>query len=170
MFDKTTDNASNSLPADWWREDESLLAALREALAEPEPVPASLLAAGRDAYAWLDNDIELALLTFDSTVDGAAELAGVRAGSAAPRTLTYVGVQITIELEATSEGVSGQIVPPMPGHVTVAVKEGATHAVPVDEVGGFAIRPVPAGTWRLEFQTTSPDGERARLRTGWLRI
>jgi hypothetical protein len=53
-------------------DDEELLAALREALAERQAVPPEFVEAAKNAFAWHNIDAELAELTYDSSRDAEA--------------------------------------------------------------------------------------------------
>ena len=66
--------------------DEMILASLRMAAAIREPVPASVLQAARDAFAWRLIDAELAELVADSACELAS--AGTRGGGQ-PRLVTF---------------------------------------------------------------------------------
>jgi hypothetical protein len=145
--------------------DARLLELLRTALREQVPAPGPVIAAGRAAYAWHDTDIELALLSFDSTVDELAGPVGVRAPLVPPRALTFVGPSLTIEVECADGILIGQVLPPGPGTVTVVPAVGEPVSVDLDDVGGFALQPAPTGSFRLEVRA----GERT-TRTDWFRV
>jgi hypothetical protein len=145
----------------WWTDDDQLAAALGEAL---RPVPEGFVDAGRAAFAWRDIDAELAALTYDSAADGLVG-AGIRAGSAPSRELTFAAADVTIDVEITHEAVLGQVIPPEPGEVRVTVAGGDGTTAEIDEVGCFVVRPVPAGAFRLDCRT----GTGRRVVTGWLR-
>lgn len=136
-----------------WDSDERLLADLGAALRAEREVPERFLEIGREAFAWYDVDAELAALTFDS----ATAPAGTRAETATLRALTFAARRLTIELEVTAGALVGQVVPPQPGELEVQPREGETRTVPVDEVGWFAIRPRPAGLFRLHLHTAESD-------------
>jgi hypothetical protein len=130
-----------------------------------EQVPASFVAAGRAAFAWRDVDAELAALSHDSATAGpdAAAVAGTRAEPAQLRALTFVSSELTIELEVTADALVGQVIPPRPGRIELESPHGRSGDVRVDEVGWFAIRPVPTGPVRPHLRTD--DG--ALVRTEW---
>ncbi|WP_433832692.1 hypothetical protein ACQP2E_16785 [Actinoplanes sp. CA-015351] len=71
------------------------------------------------------------------------------------RALTYATTELTIELEITGDAVLGQILPPQPGAVTIYVSIGPESEAPIDEMGFFAVRPVPRSAFRLRCATTS---------------
>ena len=145
--------------------DDALLAALREALAAREAVPAAFVEAGKSAYAWHHIDAELAQLTFDSLRD--AELtASTRSESASIRALTFQSARLTIEVEITDDALLGQLVPPQGGTAEMQTQAGHISATSIDEVGCFAIEPKPDSPFRLLIRT---EGQ-ADVVTGWLTI
>ena len=144
--------------------DEQLLAALREAVRAREAVPSRFIETGKNAYAWHNVDAELAQLTYDSSAD--AELsAAVRSETASIRALTFTSARLSMELEVTEASLLGQIIPPGAGTLETYAKEGVTTS-PVDEIGCFALDPIPAGPFRLRFRTT--DG--IDVVTGWITL
>jgi hypothetical protein len=138
-----------------WHDNEHLFAALREALREAEDVPPQLIEAGRAAFAWHNIDAELADLTYDSAAPEPELVATMRAQDASLRALTYATADLTIEVEITADAVLGQVLPPQPGSATTYVVSGPIVETPVDEMGFFAIRPVPATPFRLRCVTAS---------------
>jgi hypothetical protein len=153
----------STMPEVW--DDEELLAALREALAERQSVPADFVQAAKSAFAWHNIDAELAELTYDSSRDAELE-PSTRAETASIRALTFTSAHLTIELEVTEDAVLGQIVPPQPGTVRVQPGEGAETTVPADDIGCFSIRPIPTGTFRLHCRTAT----NADALTGWIAL
>jgi hypothetical protein len=151
---------------DGW-DDERLLAALGEAVRARQAVPDSFVDVGKSAYAWHNIDAELAELTYDSSrpLDREAA-ASMRSESASIRALTFTSPHLSVELEVTASSLLGQIVPPQPGTVEVQTGAGATASTPVDEIGCFAVDPIPAGPFRLRYRTT--DG--ADVLTGWITL
>ena len=95
--------------ADGW-DDDALLAALRQAVAARQAVPAEFVEAGKNAFAWHNIDAELAQLTYDSTRDS-DYAPSTRTETASIRALTFTSAHLTIELEVTSDSLLGQIVP-----------------------------------------------------------
>jgi hypothetical protein len=137
-------------------DDEELLAALQEALAEREAVPPEFVEAAKNAFAWhnVDIDAELAELTYDSSRD--AETApATRAETASIRALTFTSAHLTLELEVTHDSLLGQIVPAQPGTIKVQLRDGAETTVVADRIGRFTIRPIPVGTFRLHCKTSA---------------
>jgi len=140
-----------SIVTDSW-DDETVLAALREAQLAREAVPAEFIEAGKSAYAWHNIDAELAQLTYDSTRES-AEALSVRAETAPIRALTFSSPHLTIELEVTPDSLIGQVAPAQPATVVVQPGTGAETAVPTDETGCFSIHPIPPATFRLLCRT-----------------
>jgi hypothetical protein len=135
--------------------DEQLLAELRDALRTAEQVPTGFVSAGTAAWAWRTVDAELAALADESTADEA--LAGTRAEHAAVRALSFLASDISIELEATSDALVGQLVPPRPGQIEVQSQDGTRHTATVDETGWFTIRPLPSTMFRLHLRTATDN-------------
>jgi len=142
------------MASQWWNDDDQLLAVLKDALRTEEAQPREFVEAGKAAYAWRTVDAELAALTYDSAGD--AGLVGVtRSESATLRALTFASADLTIELEVTPEALLGQITPVQAGSVSVQVGTAEVSSAPIDELGFFTIRPVPAGAFRLLCRTAS---------------
>jgi len=149
---------------DGW-DDERLLGALREAMRARQAVPSWFVETGKNAYAWHNIDAELAQLIYDSKSDrlGAAVM---RSETASIRALTFTSAHLSLELEVTESSLLGQIIPPRAGTVEIHTRAGATTTTEVDEIGCFAVDPIPAGPFRLRCRTA--DG--ADVLTGWITI
>ena len=147
---------------DGW-DDEQLLAALREAMRAREAVPAGFVETGRSAYAWHNIDAELAQLTYDSRREPAL---GLRSETASIRALTFTSAHLSLELEVTGDALLGQIIPLRSGTLEIQTRAGATTTTPVDEIGCFAIDPIPDVPFRLRCRTA--DG--ADVLTGWITL
>jgi hypothetical protein len=133
-------------------DDDRLLEELRAALRQAGSPTPTMIAAGRAAFSWANLDAELAALTHDSRRD---ELAGVRGPEAAHRTLLFQGPAVSVELEQTETCLSGQLVPPTAGEVTLWGPDGELAAVTADELGCFDIEDPPRGLVRLRCRTSS---------------
>jgi hypothetical protein len=153
----------SAVPDVW--DDEELLAALRQALAERQSVPPEFVEAAKSAFAWHNIDAELAELTYDSSRDTEAA-ASTRAETAFIRALTFTSAHLTIELEVTHDSLLGQVVPPQPATIRVQPGDGTETTVSADEIGCFAIRPIPAGAFRLHCRTAAD----ADALTGWITL
>ncbi|GAA0413350.1 hypothetical protein Acor_11070 [Acrocarpospora corrugata] len=137
--------------------DDVLMAELAALFQAVDGVPAEVLELGRAVFTWQHVDAELAELTYDSGLGHAAPGVLVRAEVAALRDISFESRSgVLIEIGVTGDALQGQLIPPRPGEVRVVLVSGRDASVPVDEVGGFTIRPIPLGRFRLHFRT--PDG------------
>jgi hypothetical protein len=137
-------------------DDEDLLAALQQALAEREAVPPEFVQAAKNAFAWhnIDIEAELAELTYDSSRDAEPE-PSTRAETASIRALTFTSAHLTIELEVTHDSLLGQIVPAQAGTIKVQLRDGTETTIVADRIGRFTILPIPAGEFRLHCKTSA---------------
>ncbi|MFD0687942.1 hypothetical protein [Actinomadura fibrosa] len=147
-----------------WDDDDQLLAALREAVHEAERVPPAFVEAGKAAFTWRSIDAELAELTFDSS-GACSPRAPTRAEPAPLRNLTWASSDLTLEVEVDGDALLGQVVPPSPGEIDVYVAAACVATRPVDEIGVFVIRPVPAAAFRLHYRSGT-----ASILTTWIRL
>ena len=143
------------MSSETWHDDDHLFASLARALKEAEDVPPRLVETGKAIFAWHTIDAELADLTYDSSRTRPEPVGTMRAQDASLRALTYATPELTVELDITPDAVLGQILPPQPGSVTIYLAGGPADAAPIDEMGFFAIRPVPAVSFRLRCTTAS---------------
>jgi hypothetical protein len=146
-------------------DDEQLLAALGESIRARQAVPDEFVEMGKSAYAWHNIDAELARLTYDSRTDR-ERTAGVRSETASIRALTFTSAHLSMELEVAEDCLLGQVIPPRAGTLEAQTRAGATTNTPVDEIGCFAVDPIPASPFRLRFRTT--DG--TDVVTGWVTL
>jgi hypothetical protein len=152
------------MPDGW--DDEELLAALGEAMRARASVPEWFVETGKNAYAWHNIDAELAQLTYDSDSDtGRSRAAAVRSEAASIRALTFTSPRLSIELEVGEGSLIGQVIPPRAGTLEVHTTAGVTSS-PVDEIGCFAVAPIPTSPFRLRCRTE--DG--ADVLTGWITL
>ena len=149
---------------DGW-DDEELLAALRQALNARWAVPPEFVEAGKNAFAWHNIDAELAQLTYDSTRASQLE-ARTRSESASIRALTFTSAQISIELEVTENSLLGQVVPAQAATIDVEAHDSADTQVDSDEIGCFAIHPIPSGPFRLHCRAAGG----VDVLTGWITL
>ena len=145
-------------------DDEELLAALGEAIRAREAVPAWFVETGKNAFAWHNIDAELAQLTYDSYSDR-ERVAMVRSETASIRALTFTSERLSIELEVSQSTLVGQIIPPQAGTLEVHTTAGVASS-PVDEIGCFAVEPIPNSPFRLRCRTA--DG--TDVLTGWITL
>ena len=147
-------------------EDEELLTALGEALRARREVPEWFVETGKNAYAWHNIDAELAQLTYDSDSDAdRGRVAAVRSEAASIRALTFTSTGLSIELEVGEGSLLGQIIPARAGTLEVHTTAGVASS-PVDEIGCFAVTPIPTSPFRLRCRTE--DG--TDVLTGWITL
>ena len=149
---------------DGW-DDERLLAALGEAMKASQAVPSWFVETGKNAFAWHNIDAELAQLTYDSNEDR-REAAVMRSETASIRALTFTSPHLSLELEVTENSLLGQIIPPRPGALEIHTRAGEISTTEVDEIGCFAVDPIPDSPFRLRCRTA--DG--IDVLTGWITI
>ena len=148
-----------------WDDDDTLLAALKEAVRAQRTVPPEFVEAGKSAFAWHNIDAELAQLTYDSSRDSEL-VASMRTESASIRALTFSSAHLTIELEVTPDSLVGQVIPAQSAVVTIQPRSRAETVVPSDEIGLFSIRPIPPGPFRLYCRTDAG----LDVLTGWITL
>jgi hypothetical protein len=151
------------MPDSW--DDDQLLAALKDAVAARQAVPARFVEAARNAFSWRDIDAELARLAYDSASD-LDVMAGLRSGSASVRVLTFAAGPLTIELEVADGALLGQVIPAGPGTVDLRPPVGLALRTAVDDLGCFRVCPVPAAPVRLSYRGTAGTS----LLTGWFSV
>jgi hypothetical protein len=149
-----------------WNDDE-LMDRLGEALRAAEAVPPDFIAMGKATFAWRGIDAELAELTFDSARHEEDPMARTRAETASLRAMIFRAetLRITIDLGFTEDAVQGQLAPPRPGEAHVTEQAGPTFVVPIDDLGGFTVRPRPTSPFRLLLRTT---GTALDVVTDWI--
>ncbi len=148
-------------------DDEQLLAALRESMRARQAVPDEFVEMGKSAYTWHNIDAELAQLTYDSGREQDRDVAAsVRSETASIRALTFTSAHLSLELEVTETSLLGQIIPPRAGTVETQTRAGATTTTPVDEIGCFAVDPIPASPFRLRYRTEGGTD----VLTGWVTL
>ena len=144
-------------------DDDQLLAALGDAVRARQAVPDAFVEMGKGAYAWHQIDAELAQLTYDSRTD---RIAAVRSETASVRALSFASAHLSMELEVTEDCLLGQVIPPRPGTLEAQTGAGASTTTTVDEIGCFAVDPIPASPFRLRFRAA--DG--TDVLTGWVTL
>jgi hypothetical protein len=162
MTSESTFREASQVHGRW--DDEELLAALREAIQARQAVPSWFVEAATNAYAWHNIDTERAQLTYDSEND-LSWAAGKRSEPASIRALTFTSRHLSLKLEVTECSLLGQIIPPRAGTVETHITAGVSTS-PVDQVGYFAVKPMPASPFRLRFCTT--DG--IDVLTDWITL
>ncbi|WP_066362101.1 hypothetical protein [Herbidospora mongoliensis] len=133
--------------------DDALMEELAVVLRAADQAPPGLVEMGRAIYTWRLVDAELAELSYDSATAGAPGPLVRAEEVAALRDLAFqTGSGLLIELGVTGDALQGQFDPPVAGEIHVVTGAGPGPGVPVDEVGGFTIRPIPRGRFRLQFR------------------
>jgi hypothetical protein len=150
--------------------DDELEQELRRLAAHAEPVPAELIQAAVDAFAWRDIDAEIAELTYDSLLD--AEEASLVRGPADQRMISFAAGGLTIDVEVTSAGpgrsVMGQIAPPQRATVDIRYRQD-TVTVEADELGRFRSGTLPPGPASLRLRPP-PGGSGPAIVTDWISL
>lgn len=144
--------------------DDGLFEELRAAMQASSTVPPSYAEAARTAFAWRSIDAELALLALsdDSSVSEPAPVRGTDTGS--PRILIFSGAELAVQLEILPHLITGQLIPPRAGQVSLETAQGAVSRAEVDD-DGFFVLPRPAtGPARLALA-----GPRASV-TDWVKF
>jgi len=147
---------------DSW-DDDQILAALGDAVRAGQAVPDGFVEMGKGAYAWHQIDAELAQLTYDSGTD---RTVAVRSEAASIRALGFTSAHLSMELEVTEDCLLGQVIPPRAGTIEAQTRAGVSTETTVDEIGCFAVDPIPASPFRLRFR--APDG--TNVLTGWVTL
>jgi hypothetical protein len=151
------------MPDSW--DDEQLMAALKESLAQYQAVPPEFIEAAENAFAWHNIDAEIAQLTYDSTYHHDTT-PSMRSETASIRALTFTSAHLTIELEVCGDSLLGQVIPALQGTIEIQTRVGATATILVDETGYFTVRRIPEIAFRLHCQTNdSPE-----IVTGWITL
>lgn len=145
-----------------WDDDQNLLDDLSDALREA-PASSTIAECGKAAFAWatVDQDLFLASLSFDSSLERVLER---RSDGGDGRVLVFTAAPLSLEIEVWPDHVTGQILPPGPCEVRVETSDGIAFHVEADDAGFFCLRGL-AGPVRLRCDT--PTG---RLVTDWVRL
>jgi hypothetical protein len=146
--------------------DEELIARLRQVVRLADPVPATLIAAARAAFALRDADARIAELVRDSVLD--APLAAVRGDDVRMLSFEAGGTAIECEVTARADGrdVHGQLSGAAATSVEAQVPSRQPVGADVQPHGFFSVRGLPPGPFRLRCRLT--DG--ATIVTSWLSV
>ncbi len=142
--------------------DEALVQELREMMAAAVDVPVAFAVAAKTSFTWrtIDDELDAVSLCFDSALDGQAL---VRASATcAPRSLSFDGADISLEVEVRAGEISGRIVPAQPGTVRMRSAADECSTAVTDAGGWFTFEPTPHGPHRFECDTAQ-----ATLITEW---
>ena len=114
-----------------------------------------LIRAAQAAFTWRTVDADLEILSLETEL-AVSDTALVRdAGQGSPRTFTFHGERLSVEIEIDNDGVVGQLTPPGPARVTLVTPDGPQAAADADEVGCFTLPAPPSGPMRLDCQRGS---------------
>jgi hypothetical protein len=160
---RSTSGEASQVRNGW--DDDRLLAALSEAIKAREAVPSWFIETGKNAFAWHNIDAELAQLTYDSNEDR-REAAAMRSETASIRSLTFTSAHLSLELEVTGNSLLGQLLPPRAGTLEIHTRAGEISTTEVDEIGRFAVDPIPDSPFRLRCRTADDTD----VLTGWITI
>jgi hypothetical protein len=136
-----------------WEDDHALLTELGAARAGTATVPDEFVTAALGALAWrnVDADLAFAELTFDSAFDSVlATRAGVATSS---RTLAFNGGGVSVEIEVTAAGITGQLTPAVEGRVSCQTATGTYDETGTDAIGCFVLMAPPNGPVRLHLRS-----------------
>ena len=90
----------------------------------------------------------------------------MRSETASIRALTFTSDHLTIEMEVNRDSLLCQRFPTGEATIELQTRAGIIASIQADEVGCFAIRPIPASPFRLRCRTT--DG--TSVVTGWITL
>ncbi|MFG2944606.1 hypothetical protein [Streptomyces adustus] len=122
---------------------------LRRAAAVLDPVPAELYRIAMEAFALRDLDARIAELTFDSLTDAIP----VRGVLDPPRMLTFRAEGLSVDVEVTSEGLMGQVLPPQTARIEVLSGPRTAAPLTADDLGRFTCDAPPSGPFALRLRT-----------------
>ncbi|MGX1566966.1 hypothetical protein [Streptomyces sp. NPDC055506] len=153
MSDLNGMSDDDAFDEDGWEDEEFdtglLEEELRQAAAVLDPVPAELQQIAVDAYALHDLDARIAELTFDSLVDALP----VRGVTDAPRMLTFRAGEVTVDVEVTTQGLLGQVLPPQPARIEVLGGPRPGAPLMADDLGRFTGDAPHSGPFALRLRT-----------------
>src|SRR5687768_934629 len=136
---------------DFFRDDDALLAALKEALeCARHPQDGLVVANAQDAFSYSTIDDELATLVYDSLLE--SDLVNATRDPAETRTVVFESDALSMEVEIIGDTIFGQIAPVGERSVTVEASDGTTIESMTDELGCFSI--VLAADGPLRFRIT----------------
>jgi hypothetical protein len=152
-------------------DDDALEQELSELLGRADPMPPTVMEAGRAALGWRRLDAELAELLADSAL-GSGELALARGAEVPVRSVTFGTGRRAIDLDIDVHGerrtLRGQLSPPVQATIEVQRQDGTTLAsVTADGFGRFVAELPSAGTIRLRL---SGDPELGSIETAWITV
>lgn len=144
-----------------WSDDDALMAALQEAMAETDAVTDRRRETARAAFAWRSVDAELMELLHDSALEAGAAVRG----SDTARLLSFGRGALSVELEVDGDEVSGQVLPAQAATVTLQRSGAEDRTVAADGAGFFRFEGVTPGPAR--FVVTASE---RTLTTTWVTL
>jgi len=154
-------------------DDEQLLAALREALSASDPPPSWCVELAKESFALRTIDAELAALTEDSALDGAALTRSTRLpADSAPRFAVFDADSLSVEIEvipgsrAGSWQLVGRLTPPAVATVGIRRPSHDPAEVTADDFGRFMIDQLAAGPLSLAIEVEG----RPPVVTQWITV
>jgi hypothetical protein len=145
-----------------WSDDDALMAALSEAVAESDAVTDRRREAAQAAFTWRSVDAELMELLHDSALEAGA---AVRGAADTGRLLSFGRGELTIELEVGAGAVTGQVLPAQDATVTLQATGVEDRTVAADGAGFFRIEQVGSGPVRFVVTTSETT-----LTTHWVTL
>jgi hypothetical protein len=145
-------------------EDEGLLAEIREAVSQLDPLPRQIVDVSSRLLSWRDPDSELAELVADSR-----QMAGAVRGEG-DVILQFHGADVDIVVQISESGderrLVGQVEPPVAGTIALRRVAGLGAAsVAVDELGRFVADRLPPGPISLRWSAQTGSGK--AIDTAW---
>lgn len=144
------------------REDEQLLAVLREGLADSDAVPSDVVAFAKAAFTWRDIDAELAELDFDTADEDVPS--GVRS-SATARMISFHAGQWTLDVEF--DEITGRLMGAISPEISYTIdvhSAGTFFSTASDDAGRFQAEGLLRGPLSLVLRLS--DG--AVIKTQWV--
>jgi len=133
-----------------WETDDRLLEDLRDALMGPsDEVPPEFYEAARAAFTWRTIDAELLAISYDSVLDD--DLMARARSSMTARQLVFEADGVTLQVEVSDAGITGQLVPPRSSRVALVTPDGVGEEADTDELGCFLMGPPPRGPIRFRL-------------------
>lgn len=145
-----------------WSDDDELMAALAEAVAEADAVTDRRREMARAAFTWRSVDAELMELLHDSALDAGA---AVRGAGDPGRLLSFGRDGLSLEVEVGAGELAGQVLPAQAATVTLQHAGAEDRTVAADGAGFFRFEGVESGSVRLVVTTSEHT-----LTTSWVTI
>lgn len=145
-----------------WTDDEVLMTALRDAVADDDAVTDRRRQAAQAAFEWRTIDFELMELLHDSALEVGA---GVRSAGDTARRLTFGRDGLTIEVEVDHGVLHGQVLPAQTAEMVMQRHDAGGHTLQADSAGFFRMDGVADGPIRLVVAAAG-----IRVATPWVML